>query len=47
MKLSRQVKRAQERKEQKEKAKLIKQLGLSDFTYEADDKNMTYSAMGS
>jgi len=47
MKLSRQVKRAQERKEQKEKAKLIKQLGLSDFTYEADDKNMTFSAMSS
>ena len=46
MKISRQVKRAQERKEQKEKAKLIKQLGLSDFMYEADDKNMTFSAMG-
>ena len=47
MKISRQVKRAQERKEQKEKEKLIKQLGLSNFTYEADDKNMTFSAMGS
>ena len=47
MNISRQIKRAQERKEQKEKAKLIKQLGLSDFTYEADDKNMTFSAMSS
>lgn len=47
MNISRQVKRAQERKQQKEKVKLIKQLGLSDFTYEADDKNMTFSAMGS
>jgi len=47
MKISQQVKRAQEKKEKKEKAKLIKQLGLSDFMYEADDKNMTFSAMGS
>lgn len=47
MNILRQVKRAQERKQQKEKVKLIKQLGLSDFTYEADDKNMTFSAMGS
>ena len=47
MNISRQVKRAQERKEQKEKAKIIKELGLSNFMYEADDKNMTFSAMGS
>ena len=47
MKISQQVKRVQERKQRKEKAKLIKQLQLSDFIYLADDKNMTFSAMGS
>ena len=44
-KISRQVKRAQERKQQKEHAKLIKKLQMSNFTYIADDKNMTFSAM--
>jgi hypothetical protein len=46
MSISRQVRRAQERQEEKDKAKLIKQLRLSDFTYSADDKNATLSAMG-
>jgi hypothetical protein len=46
MKMSRQVRRAQERQQQKEKAKLIKKLKLSDFTYAADDENITLSAMG-
>jgi hypothetical protein len=40
------MKRAQERKREKEKANLIKQLQLSDFEYVADDKNITFSAMG-
>ncbi len=47
MNISRQVRRAQERKQQKENVKLIKKLQLSDFTYIADDKNMALSAMGS
>lgn len=46
MRLSRQALRSQERKRQKEHKKLIKQLELSDFTYVADDSNMTFSAMG-
>lgn len=46
MSTTRQVRRAQQRQEQKDKAKLIKQLQLSDFTYSADDNNMTLSAMG-
>jgi len=46
MNIARQVKRAQERKQQKEQDKLIKGLRLSDFTYVADDNNMTFSAMG-
>lgn len=46
MSISRQVRRAQERKQQKEDAKLIRQLQLSNFTYVADDKNITFSAMG-
>jgi len=46
MEISRQVKRAQERKQEKEDRKLSKQLALSDFTYEATDENVTFSAMG-
>jgi hypothetical protein len=46
MKMSRQVRRAEERKQEKEDRKLARQLELSDFTYEATDENMTYSAMG-
>jgi len=46
MEMSRQVKRAQERQQKKEKAKLIKKLELSDFTCAADDENITLSAMG-
>jgi hypothetical protein len=45
VKLTRQAKRAQERKIQKEQKNLIKKLALSDFTYIADDENMTFSAM--
>lgn len=47
MRLSRQARRAQERKRTKERQKLIKQLALSDFAYVADDDNMTFSAMSS
>ena len=43
MKILRQMKRSQERKRKKAKKDLIKQLHLSDFTYVADDKNMTFS----
>ena len=46
MKVSRQVRRAEERKQEKEDRKLASQLELSDFTYEATDENMTFSAMG-
>ena len=46
MEISRQVKRAQERKQEKEDRKLAKELELSDFTYEATDENVTFSAMG-
>jgi hypothetical protein len=46
MEISRQVKRAQERKQEKEDRKLSKQLELSNFTYEANDENVTFSAMG-
>lgn len=46
MNVTRQARRAQERKTQKEKKKLIKQLQLSDLMYVADDSNMTFSAMG-
>jgi hypothetical protein len=45
VKLTRQAKRAQERKIQKEQKNLIKKLALSDFTYIADDENITFSAM--
>ena len=45
MKLSRQIKRAQERRRHKEQKSLLKQLQLSEFTYVADDKNMTFCAM--
>ena len=47
MKISRQVRRAQKRAEQKEDARLSKHLNLSDFKYVADDRNMTFSAGGS
>ena len=47
MKISRQVRRAQERAKQKEEARLSNQLNLSDFKYVADDRNMTFSAGGS
>ena len=46
MSISRQAKRAQERKQRKQDAKLIKKLQLSDFRFIADDKNITFSAMG-
>ena len=46
MNVTRQARRAQERKTQKEQEKLIKQLQLSDLMYVADDSNMTFSAMG-
>ena len=46
MKISRQVRRAEERKQGKEDRKLASQLELSDFRYEATDENMTFSAMG-
>lgn len=46
MKVSRQTRRAEERKQAKEDRKLARQLDLSDFTYEATDENMTFSAMG-
>lgn len=46
MHVLRQMKRVQDRKREKEKANLIKQLQLSDFEYVADDKNITISAMG-
>jgi len=46
MNVTRQARRAQERKTQKEQKKLIKQLQLSDLMYVADDSNMTFSAMG-
>ncbi len=47
MKITRQQRRTQERKRQKEEnRKLVKQLDLSDFVYLADDRNMTFSAMG-
>jgi hypothetical protein len=38
--------RTQERKQKKEDKKLIRNLRMCDFTYEADDKNMTLSALG-
>ena len=44
--MSRQARRAEERKQEKEDRKLVRQLELSDFTYEATDENMTFSAMG-
>jgi hypothetical protein len=46
MNVTRQLRRAQERKREKERKNLIKQLQLSDFTYVADDSNSTFSAMG-
>ena len=46
MKISRQVRRAEDRQQEKEDKKLARQLELSDFTYEATDENMTFSAMG-
>lgn len=46
MKISRQVRRSEERQQEKEDRKLARQLELSDFTYEATDENMTFSAMG-
>ena len=42
---SRQVKRAKERAQEKEKRHLERQLQLSDFTYVADDNNITFSAV--
>jgi hypothetical protein len=44
-KISRQVKRAQERKEKKELIKIVKKLQLSNFEYVADDKNVILSAL--
>jgi hypothetical protein len=46
MNVTRQARRAQERKKQKEHKELIKQLQVSDLMYVADDSNMTFSAMG-
>ncbi len=45
-KISRQLKRARERRQKDQKAKLMKQLQLSDFEYINDDKNITLSTMG-
>jgi hypothetical protein len=45
MAVSRQVRRAEERKRQKEEARLAKQLNLSTYTYVADDHNLTLSAL--
>ena len=47
MKMSRQARRDEQRKQEKADRQLAKQLELSDFTYEATDENMTFSAMGS
>lgn len=44
MRIARQIRRKQERNKRKERKKLIKNIGLSDFEYVADDKNMTFSA---
>ncbi|MCZ2417751.1 MAG: hypothetical protein LC132_09430 [Burkholderiales bacterium] len=44
---SRQVRRARQRADEKEKKRIAKELKLSDFTYVADDNNMTLSAMAS
>jgi len=46
MSITRQILRAQERKQKKEDKKLARKLQLCDFTYAADDKNMTLSALG-
>jgi len=46
MSITRKIWRAQEKKQKKEDKKLIRRLQLSDFTYEADDRNMTFSALG-
>ena len=45
-KIFRQAKRARGRKQKEQKARIIKQLQLSDFEYINDDKNITLSAMG-
>ena len=45
-KILRQAKRARERKQKEQKARIIKQLQLSDFKYIDNDKNITLSAMG-
>ena len=42
---SRQVKRARQRADEKEKKRITKELQLSDFTYVADDNNATLSAV--
>jgi|GEM_PF-1389129 len=46
MKISRQVRRNEERKQEKEDRKLARQLELSDYTYEASDEQMTFTTMG-
>lgn len=46
MNITRQIARAQERKQKKEDQKLIRKLELCDYSYEANDKNMTLSALG-
>lgn len=46
MSITRKIWRAQEKRQKKEDRKLIRRLQLSDFTYEADDRNMTFSALG-
>jgi len=45
MAVSRQVRRAEERKRRKEEARLAKQLNLSTYTYVADDHTLTLSAL--
>ncbi|MBW2543898.1 MAG: transposase [Deltaproteobacteria bacterium] len=42
---SRQVRRARQRVDEKEKKRITKELQLSDFTYVADDNNVTLSAV--
>lgn len=46
MNIRRQVRRAEERKQEKADRQLARHLELSDYTYEATDENMTFSAMG-
>ena len=46
MPISRRVRRYEERKQEREDRKLARKLELSDFTYEADDANLTFPPWG-